>query len=358
MATIGLSFYSFRIFGENTSKNKLKYKILYGNNFNIGKLIYNELKNKAERFANDNLKEQVSRVDFAEINHHNLDDLYYFSSLKSIVKSGNYGVETEIIDSENGEKAFTQTKKQAGVKPFGFALYYSKDIRTGLLVTQSFGVHGISSLLKTELQSIIKQIDPELIVEIKSVTPKDYLEKLLTTSQISDICVEKYKKKKAHDLADDKNFLFDSSVIEMHYKNPLISDQKKFLEIITNRRPLNTELSFITSEEEEILNFKFECKVNGKSKKVSYNNYFSMRITEDITKEVTIDPNTGHPGRDSLFEIMDNISIWYLHTMNVVADNNNKEIKKHNIKLFTTEENDGTMKVKERLNGENILISI
>ncbi len=362
MATIGLSFYSIKVFMNGKRKaEKSYYKLSNIEGSSIDLIVYDYLKNEALKYKNDDVKERLSKVDYAEIDQHNCNGDYYFNSLKAIVKTGSYGVETEIVKSASGDVAYTQDRYEASVRPFGFCLYYSEGIETGLLVSQSFGTSGISTFLKNTFRTIVNNYNPELFVEIKSVTPNEYMEKIVNTSSISDIYVEKAVRQTKGDLTNKDDKIFDSSRLEVHYKKPLINDKEKLLNLLLQRKSLKgNELAFLTSEGEEITNLKFSCKVNKKKKTFNYNTYFNMRITEDITDKVEIDINTGHPGRESLFNVIDDTSLWYLQAMGIIADNKNNSVSKVYNKLFYTKiidknENDKEVEVIEKANEDNAI---
>ena len=239
---------------------------------------------------------------------------------------------------------------------------------SGLLVLQSYGTSGITNYLKQQIQTLLKRIDEDYYVEIKPTTQKEYVKKLFKHAKITDICLETYKKEVGHtDLTGiNEKMLFTSAVCEKHYKKPIIKDKNKFLNIFLNQERLNTsDFATLTSDEEEISNLKVNCSFNGKNKVINYNAFFNMRITEDITNLVTINPITGQPSRESLFSIMDAESLWYLCIMKILVNFNDEEIEfdEKNIncvydKLFTTEESDDKTEVFEKINEKNIALSI
>lgn len=324
MAKIGLSFYSIRVTAPVSLKGKDKYEYVPLDEIRgrtISDWVYDFLLNKAKSYQKDLDKEKLYRPYNMETSEYMINKDYYFSSICGIVKSGDYGVEVEIVDSDTKQKVFNQTKEQAGVLPFGFALYYSKGISTGVLVTQSYGNKGMSNHFKKIVSDAIEENCDKHKVIIKSVFPNDYFRRLIDNEQIKDICIETYKKKNMGDKdeAFKNNEIIDYSTREIKYKQPVLKDKNKIYNIITQRRPLS-EMKGLTNDDEEIKNMKVDFTVNGISKTVNYDTYFSLRISEDITNEVSINEKTGHPMSLSLFKQMDKYVLMYLLSMDIISE--------------------------------------
>ncbi len=330
MAKIGLSFYSVRVLAPIKDKAKDEYEFIGLDNINgknITDCIYDFLLVKAKEYQKDSEKEKIYRPYQIETYDHFVGEDYYFSSIYGIVKSGDYGVEVEIVDSDTSEKVFNQKKEQAGVLPFGFALYFTEGVSTGILVTQSFGSKGMSNHFKNIIENSVEKFCDKFKVKIQNVFPDKYFKRLMEKEQIKDICLETYRKAKPDDKDNTTNNmdLIDYSTKEIKYRNPLLKDKDKLYNIFTKRHSLS-EIQGLTNEDEEIKNLKINFVVNGVSKTVNYDTYFNLRISENITDEVSINKDTGHPYSVSLFELMDTYVNMYLINMKIIeaADKNKK----------------------------------
>lgn len=359
MATIGLSFYRFRVCLHNSQKAETENLPLNDiNGVDIGYLLYDEFKKLSESYTDNRCKESLTRFDYAELSKHMIKQDYVFSSIKAIIKTGQYGVENEIVDSRKIKSPVRiQSKDEATVKPFGAALYYSENIKTGLMIVQTYGHSGVYSFLKDFLSNIIKRVDNNMYVEVKSVAPHEYIADLFENSKLSQICVETYKNVKSKDLdkLNAQDFPFDYSVKESRYKVPIIKDKKYFfnrvVDAFSTRKKLNdTMFATLTGGEEEISNIKFILNHNGKEKSINYKTYYNMRITEDITKEVIIDEEKAQPTRESLLKLMDSKAKTYLDILNIIEDVNEQiDVKCEKI-FYTLKSSSERLEVKEKIN--------
>lgn len=324
MAKIGLSFYSVEVIVPSLYKGKETYKRVPLDNLNgktLSDCVYDFLKKKLEKYQKDLEKEKIYRPSYIETEEYKIDGNYAFSSVFGVVKSGDYGVEVEIVDSDTSLKVFDQKKEQAGVLPFGFGVYFSEGIKTGILVTQSYGAKGMSNHFKKMVTNAIEQSCDKHKVVIKSVYPDAYFRRLLDNEQIKDICIETYKKPKVDDKDDaiKNGEIIDYSTREIKYKRPIFKDKNNIFRMFAERRNVN-ELKGLTNDDEEIKNIKVDFLVNGIPKTVNYDTYFNLRIAEDITNDVKINNDTGHPQANSLLEQMDNYVLMYLVNMKIISE--------------------------------------
>jgi len=355
MKSIGLSFYSFTIVKEVLDKKgKKKEECVSLNNIGgikVTECVYNYLKNKATSYEDDSIKEKISKPENADIVQAKIGNNPYFSSMHSIIKSGEYGVEIELINAETGKKTHTQNKKEAGVLPFGFALYISNVSSKGILVTQTFGTSGLLTHIKNILELAIKQRISNAYLVVKSVLPHQYFQQLMDKRSITALVVET-KKKSNEDLSDkdSEDFSISYKSTEKIYKAPIISDKvkKKLSKVFRDREALS-ELSFLVGNDEKIENIKIVFKVGNKLKHVNYNTFFNLQISQDISNLVTRNPETEHPIQESLYQFMDDAVQTYLIAMDIiVAPQGNDTITYDLLKHFYLRENNDRFEVIEQ----------
>lgn len=120
MASIGINIYSFKVYDANGEKVIL-------NNISDGKSIIDILQeflvNKYNKLTNNSKKEELYKIVDWEIKIQK-DQLgnEYQTYLYGRIKSGHYGIETEIVDKDTGKSTHTQTENEAGLKPFDFII--------------------------------------------------------------------------------------------------------------------------------------------------------------------------------------------------------------------------------------------
>ena len=291
---IGLSFYMLKVAVPDERKKKLNYfKMNNINSLDISNIIYDFLHNKSVDFENDISNHKLYRTKNIEIIKHYIKDKY------------------------------NQKRYQAAILPFGFSVYYSEGIETALLVTQTFGGKSLSNRIKDILTEAIKKVDSNYCVDIKSVAPKEYFIRLMNNEQIKNMYIETYKQPKSTDISDlmNNNTFIDYSVREIKYKAPILKNKNIFNKIFLDRSLKETkEIKGLTSDEEEITNLRLEFNINGRPKVVNYNTFINLKTTEDVTKYIDINKETGHPNRGSLFKGMRNYSLQYLQILGIIIN--------------------------------------
>lgn len=340
MKNIALCFYQFSVFEPIIKKGKEtgEYKAIPLNNINgncITQCVYTFLRNSANKYQNDKEKEKVYRPDNAEVMSANINNSFYFGVLHSIIKSGDYGIEVEIVDPDTGEKMHTQARKEAGVMPFGFAVYYSNISNEGLLISQTFGNRGMFSHLKGILEDSVQLFMPGAHVKVSCVIPHTYFKNLMRTKAIKSIVVESKKKKCTNDLDDSQSPLVDYNSCEHVYKDPIFKTgfKEKIQNLFVKREPLVT-INDLIDPDEEIENVKINFKEGSRYKVVNYSTYFTLKVVEDITNDVSKNLETGHPLQVSLFEQMDNQAIIYMEDLNIIIPKNTNELIDYNRDSF------------------------
>jgi hypothetical protein len=352
---IGLSFYMLKVAVPDERKKKLNYfKMNNINSLDISNIIYDFLHNKSVDFENDISNHKLYRTKNIEIIKHYIKDKYLFSSINSIVESGDYGMEHTIVDSKTNTVVYNQKRYQAAILPFGFSVYYSEGIETALLVTQTFGGKSLSNRIKDILTEAIKKVDSNYCVDIKSVAPKEYFIRLMNNEQIKNMYIETYKQPKSTDISDlmNNNTFIDYSVREIKYKAPILKNKNIFNKIFLDRSLKETkEIKGLTSDEEEITNLRLEFNINGRPKVVNYNTFINLKTTEDVTKYIDINKETGHPNRGSLFKGMRNYSLQYLQILGIIINlEGDEEIQDIWIKSYYIKNKNGKEEVIERIN--------
>jgi hypothetical protein len=327
MKNISLCFYQFSVFKtvkKNGKETEVSVCLDDINGESIANCVYTFLRRNVDKYEDDKEKEKVYKPDSAEVKTASINNHFYFGALHAIIKSGDYGIEVEIVDPETGEKTHTQAKKEAGVMPFGFSIYYSKISREGILISQTFGNRGMFSHLKGILEDSVRLFMPNASVIVKCVVPDIYFQNLMNSKEMQSIVVET-KKKTTKDL-DEQCPLVDYESREHVYKKPIfkIGYKEKLINLFTKREPLAI-INGLVDPDEAVENVKINFKSNSRYKTVNYLTYFSLKVAEDITGSVKTNIETGHPQKESLFEQMDKKAIFYMEDLNIIMPKSSHE---------------------------------
>ena len=331
MAKVSLAYYTFRISDSTKIDKKTKNPTYIPLGDILGKSLekhlYNYFYSTAKNYVNDKQNERLFRTIRLNVNEHSVDNELYYKSVTAIVKTGEYGVEAEIVDSEDTSNSTKMSQSQAPVMPFGFALFFNPEKDTAILITQSLGRNGISSVIKKHLSTMVKSIDPLLCSEVKNVIPHNLLKKLLESDEIKSLSIETYKEGN-YDLLDEygEKATLQTSRKVSTFKKPLFSNKNFLYDIFVKQRKIS-KVDGLTSDDETIDNLI----VNFSSKTLNYNAYYSTRITEDISK--VFKDEEGVPPL-KLFETMDENVREYLYATKIIIPINNCVIKQNNTAYF------------------------
>ena len=152
-------------------------------------------------------------------------------------------------------------------------------------------------------------------VEISNISPVEYINDLIDRGEIQNIYLS-LEKSRIDDLTEKKPI--DSKNKVVLYKKPKYFSKRKLKSLIVDEDSFNA-LAELKGDDEKISDIKYDVEVDGQKKSISYSNYRTFRISENITNLVVKSPN-GHPTRKSLFRAIDARSIEYLKLLNIVGE--------------------------------------
>jgi hypothetical protein len=315
MAKITLTYYTMTVF--ETLDKKHSYPVVigdivdkYGNDFsNIAKKYFY---NCALSYQNDTKKENLFRAELFNLNNHYYDGLFYFKSITGIVKSGNYGIEGELVDSANTAMRRPINSTEAPVLPFGFGIFYNPERDSAILVLQSVGRNGITAQMKTRLDNMVAEVNPNYTVQIINVAPTRMIMQLFNDDKVKSIKYEVYAPNNTiavEDRLGQTTTLTTSSKTTI-IKRPVINNVEFWIKLFTNRTKLST-LTGLANGEEELENISVEFN----NKTLNYNAYTNTKVSEDISEHFKDEPNVV-PER--LFNIMIENVLPYLTEAQII----------------------------------------
>lgn len=338
MANISLSFSLIQINDISTNPPQAQnFTNLSGKTLN--KIMKNYFKITAENYQNDKTNERLFRtVSYNEYVHKYKNEVL-FNSIAITVKTGNYGIEAELIDSENTTIITNITASQAPVLPFSFSIYYNPMKDLAILVTQSISRNSITNVIKEHLSEMLKQLNPAFKLELKNVTPNKLLKRLLESDKIKNIRIETFKNK-FYSIEDDLGSRTDIATAKTYtvFNKPDIKNKIFFYDLFTKHNKIKNIVG-LTSEEETIGNISIEFG----NKTLSYDTYFSTRVSENITDLIE---NTAHVKPSELYPIMNERAFEYLKSASIIRDIHEckfESLTSDCLYFFEVKENDAIM---------------
>ena len=253
-------------------------------------------------FAYDEVSKETVKNDMGQ----DIYDIIYFR-----VKTGEYGEESEIINSETGIRTHKKSVDEADVMPFGGCIIIPSGKYTeGAILIQSLGRNGITSIIKKKFNEYVREIDPELRLVFNPVIPRVYMERLLTKGKLKTIRLVSYE------INDDEaeKFGVDRGTTKIVQERVFKSTGGFVKDTIDSiRKCVQRQISYdaiIQLDDFEIDDLKLEFTIGNRNKTVSMKGLDQLVVNEDITKQVVME--NGHPTFQSLCKVMRELAEEYL----------------------------------------------
>lgn len=159
MATkkIGLTVYGFSIQDGANARVELN---TFGENkesfITVAEQYLTKIKNMYE---NDSQNDSVFLFEQIETEQEfNEQNQGLYSILYLRIKTGDYGIESELVDSDTGKVAHIRNEKEADVMPFGAAIMVpSGKMNNGIIILQSISKYGIKLALQKRMDMFVKK---------------------------------------------------------------------------------------------------------------------------------------------------------------------------------------------------------
>ena len=312
MSTISLSFYTFQI--TDTAMDPPTAQLFTNlSGKALTHILYDYFKGTASEYQNDKTNERLFRtVSFNEYEHKHNNKLY-FSSVSITVKTGNYGTEAELIDSEDTAQKRHIKATEAAILPFSFGIYYNPLKDTALLVTQSISRNGISTIIKKHLSDMVNQLCTTYKVIVKNVIPHELLKQLLQNEKIKNIKIETYKPSN-YTIEDSLGAHTDISTEKTItvFPKPFLSD-KDFIYKLFSQHQKISRIAGLTNDDETIDNLSIEFN----HKILHYNAFTSTKVSENITQLIDDPTNVS---TEKLYGIMNEKAFSYLKSAKIIEE--------------------------------------
>ena len=287
-----------RYIKERLMDGKYRYGYVYGKS-------YLEVKKK----RNDIL------LNLEKIKNVSGQDVYEILYLR--IKTGDYGEESEIVDSDTGEITHTKNVDEADVMPFGCCIIVPcGEYTEGIVLTQSLGRNGITGTIKKKFKAYIKAMNSQLRVVMNPIVPKQYMERILSKGVLKTVRLISYSLPED----DAERYGIDRGVKrilnERVIRKPVGFVRNKYdkiMECISGKRTYNT---IIELDDFEIDDLKMEFLFGHRNKTISMRGLDSLVVNEDVTEEVLME--NGHPVFTSLCEVMREIGEDYLRAKGAI----------------------------------------
>lgn len=291
------------------------------------KLLLNDLDNRAFKFLFKDFLEylkaelendesiqkvlQVKNYEIIETKDKNTDEILY-TTFQGRFKSGEYGLDSEILDPATNLVVFEKNSKYADVLPFYFCIGIpEKDSSRAVLILQSIGNYGIKTIFYKTLKKFIADVlNIQAVISMGALMPSQYLDLIMEKGRFNKVRLIKYQI--PTDLSDkfgvdkgltEKNSGYVETVIARgrnKHSQTIKAIAKKALSSFSSDTKV-IQLQDLHGYEYDTI--KVEVKIGNRTKTISARNLSNLNITEDITDDVKTNSG-GHPEEESMLPIL------------------------------------------------------
>lgn len=250
--------------------------------------------------------------------------------ISGIIKTGEFGYETEFYNAVNNEKTevdtdgdeiitegvekkYTKPKEMASVLPFIFSFYLINHKNKKLYIAlQRFGQFGIKTKIKNELNKFLRIRYPEysnLKIELHDLISENVISAYYKKEGIKSLRFTRYElpadfaDKIRNNGSNPKDFMIEY-IIKPKKKGvrlPTFTSIDKFFS--TSKKDIHNIIEIKHNKELEYDNVHADLLINGKSKTLDFSNFLKFKVYEvlNIDKE-----DNGFPNSELLLKEMKN----------------------------------------------------
>ncbi len=224
-------------------------------------------------------------------------------TLFGVIETGEYGVESDLLNVATGSVVHRRKKDEADMRPFYFLLDIPDGPDEGILILQRSGVLGIRKIVYQTMKTKFELDYPEYRLRISPLVEAEEFEKYLK-GKIESIRFVRFG------IPSDIIDAYDSGHKETEGYVELVVHARKgkslplnnrLKQVIAGKRTVS-ELIELTETHFEYENVKVQTKLGGSSRTLDFTNRSRLRSYHDITAQVHLDKN-GHPKFDSIHEL-------------------------------------------------------
>lgn len=311
---IGLSIYGLSI--VNGDKRLELHNII--NNKGLIEIVHDFALKNEKKLSNDPGKESIFYFDqitkeeiYAE------DSKKEYTILYGRVKTGEYGIESELLDVNDGS-VYERSTSQADLLPFGFCIAVAEgDVNRSIIILQTIGNLGMKMSLQRELQDCFDKLKLNYGVLWGQVLPKAYIDKFFRNGVLQKIRMVRYEIPEDISNRIGINYGVKQTREERIICKPIGFLERKKKEISEWMAGQRSCTNIIEIEDFHYDDLKLEFKLGRTNKVISLKDTTGLRVNEDITG--VVDTQGGNPDFDSLKLVMKETAREYLIGMGLLV---------------------------------------
>jgi hypothetical protein len=271
------------------------------------------------KYTSDTSKEMLFQFDTVDTkNIVNKNGQRTFRILYGRVKTGEYGIESELVDIHTGDIT-NRTPNQADMIPFGFCIAVPcGEVNSAVIILQTLGIYGMKMSLQHHLEKCITDVSSDLHLLLRSIVPKEYIDRYFRKGILKKIKMTRYEIPEDESNRLGINYGVKQTKEERIIHKPLgfmEKNKKIFSEVFAGQKSYTDIIQIDGFEYDDL---KLEFALEGTNKTFNMKDMNSLVVNENITKKVVI--KGGHPTFESLKPIMKKTAKEYLIGMGLLVD--------------------------------------
>lgn len=205
------------------------------------------------------------------------------SYIYGIVKSGAYGIESQITNRDSGKISYKRTKDDADIKNFCFMIYIPKDsknvtVKKGIMLFQMIGNYGVKTITLDYLREYLSD-NYSLTIGTRSISVGLFIQKLFNEGKIKK--VKLLHNKISPDASD--NIFSNQGRIEITHICPRF--KQNFLDRLITY--INGGAEDVFEIEDSVLDdIKVTIEHMGRVKTIGLRNIQNFSIVEDLPQRL------------------------------------------------------------------------
>lgn len=231
---------------------------------------------------------------------------------RGIIEAGEFGFSQSIVDTQDGSEVFQVEPHHSGMMPFYFLFGFSPDDNTkGFLFLEKFKNYSCKEAFENDLKAFLRQrFNGELILQIEHAVPRDLIESFYNTSAIEKIKITSFGL--FSDISDSVEGDWQGEY-KIEFKPSIKAANGNVIQTLRNflttgsLQPQN-QLFLFNQENLRPDKIWVTLNINGHNRTINLADPLQrFHPFFDITDEILIDQDNGHP----TFTSIDNIAMQF-----------------------------------------------
>ncbi len=225
-------------------------------------------------------------------------------TLSAIVKTGDYGVSSEITDVNTGELKYEKTPDDADMMPFFVLFYIPENRKSAIMISQRYKQYGATSVIADSIRWEFSKQFPGQHMEIAALQSAILSDKFITGGNLKKITFKSFNPKVLNDVSvmsklDPNDYILEYSIVSKRGKKIPNRLLNIFRRSVDSGKSVSDLIKIPYYDYNEIA---LELSMNGHRRTLKATDIDNLGSFFDITYDVDFD-NKGFPTYDSILRV-------------------------------------------------------